>query len=170
MKTPKTLAAAAIIALTTFSATATPEVTGVTMQQDTSTRQVTIAYTFTGGDAVITLDIEVFDETTGAWSSIGGEAVSNARGDVWKKVADDGATHTITWRPDKSWPDHKIENGGARAVVTAWALDNTPDYMVVDISSAAVANSQRYYPAVEFLPGTEPGQKGAITNNPLKIR
>lgn len=36
------------------------------------------------------------------------------------------------------------------AVVT---LDNPPDYMVVDISSAAQPNTQRYYPGVDFLPG-----------------
>ena len=77
----------------------------------------------------------------------------NAQGDVWKKVPQGG--RTITWRPDKSWEGHKVElsNGGARAVVTAWALDNTPDYMVVDISAAAQPNTQKYYPAVDFLPG-----------------
>jgi formylglycine-generating enzyme required for sulfatase activity len=33
------------------------------------------------------------------------------------------------------------------------ALDNTPDYMVVDISAAAQPNTQKYYPAADFLPG-----------------
>ena len=53
----------------------------------------------------------------------------------------------------------------ARAVVTAWPLNNTPDYMVVDISESASPNTQRYYPAVDFLPGSELGQIGAVTNN-----
>ena len=90
----------------------------------------------------------------------------NAQGDVWKKVAQ--GSHTITWRPDLSWEGHKIElaNGGARAVVTAWALDNTPDYMVVDITATGGEGKELYYPAVDFLPGSVPGQKGAITNNP----
>lgn len=47
----------------------------------------------------------------------------------------------------------------------AWPLDNTPDYMVVDISAAAQPNTQKYYPAVDFLPGSQLGQTGAITNN-----
>ena len=43
--------------------------------------------------------------------------------------------------------------GGARAVVTAWATDNTPDYMVVDISDGAQHDTQRYYPSADFVPG-----------------
>ena len=146
---------------------AVPEVTGVTMLQDDRHREVTIQYTFTGADAVITLDVQTnyLDGAETKWASIGGEAICNAQGDVWKKVVCDGSTHTISWRPDLSWPDHKVRNSGARAVVTAWSLDNTPDYMVVDISSSAQANSQRYYPAADFLPGSAPGQRGAVTNN-----
>ncbi len=83
-----------------------------------------------------------------------------------------GGTYTITWRPDLSWKDENgnslnVENGCAKAVVTAWALDNPPNYMVVDISDGARPNTQRYYPAVDFLPGAEPGQRGAVTNNPV---
>ena len=37
--------------------------------------------------------------------------------------------------------------------MTAWALDNTPDYMAVDISAAAQPNTQTYYPAADFVPG-----------------
>jgi len=37
--------------------------------------------------------------------------------------------------------------------MTAWALDNTPDYMVVDITSTAATNTQCYYPSVDYLPG-----------------
>ena len=72
-------------------------------------------------------------------------------GDVWKKV--ETGSHTIQWRPDLSWPDHKIAAGGARAAITAWALDNTPDYMAVDVSAAAQPNTQTYYPAADFVPG-----------------
>jgi formylglycine-generating enzyme required for sulfatase activity len=54
-----------------------------------------------------------------------------------------------------SWEGHKVElaNGGARAVVTAWALDNTPNYMVVDISATGGADKQTYYPTADFVPG-----------------
>ncbi len=151
---------------------ATPEVTSCTMQQDNRHREVTIQYTFTGADAVITLDVQTnyLDGGETKWASIGGEVICNAQGDVWKKVTCDGSTHTISWRPDLSWPDHKVLNSGARAVVTAWALDNTPDYMVVDISAGAQANTQRYYPAADFLPGSQLGQKDAVVkNNDYKV-
>ena len=143
------LAAAAIV-----SQASTPEVSDVSMTQDASSRLVTVTYTLADAPAVVTLDVQTNAVVNGetVWASIGGEAVCNAQGDVWRKVTGDGQ-HTITWRPDLSGPDHKIAAGGARAVVTAWAPDNTPDYMVVDISAAAQPDTQKYYPAVEFLPG-----------------
>ena len=146
-------------------ATAVPEVTGVTMTQASDSRLVTITYTLAEAPAVVTLDVQT-NATANApandpgWASIGGEAVWNATGDVWKQV--ETGSRAITWRPDLSWPDHKITGGRARAVVTAWALDNTPDYMVVDL---AVDRTVRYYPSVDFLPGSEIGQTGAVTNN-----
>ena len=169
-KTMTAILAAAGMALPSASFAATPEVTGVTMTQATSSRLVTIEYTLADAPAVVTLDVQTNANTSAAaddpgWASIGGVAVCNAEGDVWKQVAT--GARTITWRPDLSWPDHKIEEGGARAVVTAWALDNTPDYMVVDLTATGGAGTQRYYPGVDFLPGAQIGQTGAITNNPI---
>ena len=71
---------------------------------------------------------------------------------MFKKVGGK-ETYTIKWLPDLSWADHRIPEGGARAVVTAWALDNTPDYMVVDISEGAQPHTQQYYCSTNFLPG-----------------
>ena len=153
MKTSKSILAAIATASCVAFASATPVVSNVSMSQDL-TRRVTISYTLSE-QAVVTLDIQTND-TQGVWVSIGGEAISGhvsgktsgpAQGDVWKKVA--AGTHTITWRPDYMWPDHVIGEGGARAVVTAWALDNPPDYMVADLADATV----RYYPGADFLPG-----------------
>ena len=158
LETKSMLAFAASVMSLAANATV-PTVTSCTMEQPSNARAVTITYTLDNAPAVVTLDVQT--NRTGAataseadWISIGGEAVSNAKGDVWKKVGTSGTFNgTITWRPDQSWPGHKIENNSARAVVTAWSLDNTPDYMVVDISAAAQQNTQNYYPAVEFLPG-----------------
>jgi len=167
-----TMIAGAAAVAASFAFAATPEVTAVSMSQASSSRLVTITYSLANAPAVVTLDVQT--NRTGAatdvaadWVSIGGVAVCNAQGDVWKKVGTSGTFNgTITWRPDHSWPDHVIANNSARAVVTAWALDNPPDYMVVDISSGARPNTQRYYPAVDFLPGSVLGQTGAVTNNP----
>ena len=158
MNIKKLIMVASVATTTTTLVAAVPEVSGVTMTQAIS-RLVTINYTLADAPAVITLDVQTNANTSAGaddpgWTSIGGEAVCNAEGDVWKKVGTSGTfSGTITWRPDISWPDHKIANGGARAVVTAWALDNTPDYMAVDISAAAQPNTQTYYPSADFVPG-----------------
>ncbi len=140
---------------------AIPEVSNVTMSQ-AANRQVTITYQLANAPAVVTLDIQTNANTSAAandpgWTSIGGQYVSNAKGDVWKPVSGK-ETYTITWQPNKSWIDEysdgfKVEANGARARVTAWPLDNTPDYMAVDVSAAAQPNTQTYYPAADFVPG-----------------
>ena len=158
MKISKTIcfvgaAALAVCAL----ADDTPVVSGVTMSQQSPGRRVTITYQLANAPAVVTLDVQTNYTDGGAtkWASIGGAAVCNAKGDVWRKVGTAGATFngTITWRPDLSWEGHVIASGGARAVVTAWALDNTPNYMAVDISASAGVGKETYYPAADFVPG-----------------
>ena len=127
-----------------------PKVTDVVMTQAVE-RLVTITYRLADAPAIVTLDIQT-NATDGTWVSIGGTNIWSISGDVNKKVSGK-ETYTINWSPNISWPDHKIAEGGARAVVTAWALDNPPDYMVVDISENASAGDVEWYPAVEFLPG-----------------
>ncbi len=171
-----TLVAVAAFGAATL-AVAAPTVSNVRMIQPTGSRNVTIKYKLTE-DAVVTLEVftNAVPYAAEGWASIGGEAVCTAQGAVWRKVtsadADGSGDYTIVWRPIDTWKDDQgnclnVEDGCAKAVVTAWALDNTPDYMVVDISTGTQPDTQRYYPAVEFLPGSEPGQRGAITNNPI---
>ena len=102
--------------------------------------------------------------TGDAWASIGVWNVApgvSSGSDAYRKVTGAG-THTITWRPYRSWPaadgTGSIAGGKIRAVVKAWALDNPPDYMVVDISEKAKPNTWRYYPDAESVPG-------GVTNN-----
>lgn len=150
-----------VAAVALADGTSDVDVNTVTMTQDAPTRLVTISYTLSAQPAVITLDIEtniVVNGVTTGWASIGGEHVCNAMGDVWKKV--ENTSGVIIWHPDQSWKGidgkgFKVDGGTykARAKVTAWRMDNTPDYMVVDIASAAQQNTQTYYPSVEFLPG-----------------
>lgn len=170
---PASLAIATTAAVLAASAqAAVPEVSGVSMSQNATDRTVTINYTLSDAPAVVTLDIQTNANTSAAandpgWTSIGGGAIWNARGDVWKKV--ETGSRTITWKPDLSWPNHKIEASGARAVVTAWATNNTPDYMVVHLDIAGAVPS--YYPAADFLPKASYDQEGAaVTNNPAYKR
>lgn len=169
MKINKLIASALTAGLGFVAYGTVPVVSNLEMTQAGWGRLVTIKYDLSA-TAVVTLDVQTNANTSATaddsgWTSIGGVAVSNARGDVWKKV--DAGSRTISWRPDQSWPGHDIAAGGARAVVTAWSLNNTPDYMVVDISEGAKPNTQRYYPSVDFLPGSVAGQTGAVTNNPI---
>ena len=157
MNMKKKMLGGAVVAASLFASAVTPEVTSVSMTQAVDSRLVTINYSLQNGPAVITLDIQT-NVSGNVWASIGGENIQNVTGDVWKKVT--AANGVITWRPDISWPDHKIAAGGARAVVTAWATNNTPDYMVVDIS-AGTPGIQEFYPAAEFVPG-------GVTNDAYK--
>ena len=140
---------AAGAALSLSAAVPAPQVSAVSMSQNANGEAI-INYSLSAANAVITLDIQT-NATGSAWVSIGGEAVSSAWGDVWKVVAT--GSHRIKWNGASCWADNKIPASGIRAVVTAWTLDNTPDYMVVDISVGAAQNTQRDYPSVDFLPG-----------------
>ena len=82
----KKLTAAVLATATSATLTAAvPEITGVTMAQD-STRLVTINYTLSDAPAVVTLDVQTNSVEGGVenWTSIGGEFVWNAQGDVWR--------------------------------------------------------------------------------------
>ena len=133
---------------------ADPVVSVTGMTQDADTRAVTISYTLANAPAVVTLDIQTNAVVNGVetWASIGGANIQNFDPDsvVFKKVAADG-DYTIVWHPDRSWPDNIVANGGARAVVTAWAMDDTPDYMVVPLL-ASYGGETEYYPDETYLP------------------
>ena len=124
-----------------LSAFADPAVQSVNMTQSDD-RTVTISYTLSEAPAVVTLDIV----TNGV--SIGGENIQYVTGDVNRKVSGK-ESYTITWRPDFSWQGNLAV---AQAVVTAWPLDNTPDYMVVDLTAPKTDNV-RYYASTNFFPG-----------------
>lgn len=159
----------AITAIATVSQAAVPSVSSVTMSQDDN-RTVTITYKLANAPAVVTVDIET-NAGNNVWASIGGQHIQRVTGDVWKKVSGkDTDIHEIKWRPDKDWPDHQVADGNARAKVTAWALNSTPNYMVVDITAGAQPNTQRYYPSKEFVPGGVLGNTDYRTSKLLMRR
>ena len=141
-----------VAALAVCAADPSVSVTGMT--QDDTTRAVTISYTLANAPAVVTLDIQTNAVVDGVetWASIGGANIQNfdPESAVFKKVAADG-DYAIIWHPDRSWPDNLVASGGARAVVTAWAMDDTPDYMVVPLI-ATYGGETEYYPNESYLP------------------
>jgi len=134
-----------LLAATALADPADPQISNVRLEQNSLSRRVTVQYDL-DETAVVTMDVL----TNGV--SIGGANIQNVSGDCFRKVAA-GSNHVVTWDPYLSWPDQKFGAGVVSVRMTAWALDNTPDYMVVDVSSAAEANTQTYYPAADFVPG-----------------
>ena len=99
-------------------------VTSVVQNDDES---VEVVYSLTGADAVVTMDVL----QNGV--SIGDGALWAVEGDVNRKVtAGDG--RKIVWRPDVSWPGHKLTETAVSVKLRAWPLDDTPDYLVVDLA------------------------------------
>ena len=134
-----------LLAAAVIADPADPHISNVRLDQNGLSRRVTVRYDLDEA-AVVTMDVL----TNGV--SIGGANIQAVTGDCFKKVAA-GSNHVAEWDPWLSWPDHKFGAGVVSVRMTAWALDNTPDYMVVDISAAAQPNTQTYYPAADFVPG-----------------
>lgn len=149
MNNAKFLTVLSVVCAPAILVAAVPEVNSVTMTQARD-RTVTIAYNLSE-PAVVTLDLVT--NSPAGWVSIGVENVMKVSGDVWKLVS--GGDHEITWHPDKDWTGNtvKLAAGGVKAVVTAWATDDTPDYMVVDISSGVARKTVNFYPSEKHLPG-----------------
>ena len=148
----RTLAGMAVVAALTASAT--PIVSNVRVAQSES-RLVTVNYALAGAPAVVTMNVQT-NAGDGAWIDIGGEHVWSLHhdtwspaGDVFRRVEADGE-HAFTWRPDRSWPDLKLAAGATRIVVTAWAPEDAPDYMSIELRQNGDVG---YYPSADYVPG-----------------
>ena len=135
----------------------------VTLEQDSQSRLVTVGYELTGEPAVVTVDFQTntLANAAGDWVSIGDVNFTNVIGDV-NLVVQPGV-RTITWQPDKSWPDQRINDGRVRAVVKAWATNAPPDWCVVCLlTDSQIAQTKRadwnvprrrYFASKEAVPG-----------------
>ena len=131
---------------------AAPVAKDVTVSQSGS--DVVIAYSLSETAAVVTFDVETNCPATGAWASIGGENLWSVspESDAFRKVSGKDS-YRIVWRPSTGLCAADFAAKTARAVVTAWSLDNRPDYMVVDLTASATNGSERYYASTNELPG-----------------
>lgn len=151
-----------VAALSAFGlCAATPVVVedSVVMTQNRNTREVTIAYELAEAPGIVTVDVQT-NRGDGVYVSIGRDKLRHVWGDV-NQYAAVGA-HEIKWQPLNDWPDVrvKLNDGGVKAVVTAWALECPPDFMVVDLE---VANTIRFYASELELP-----EEGGVTNRAYK--
>ena len=123
---------------------APPTVSNVQVTQDEA-RLVTISYVLSDAPAIVTLSAF----TNGV--SIGGAMLVNAKGALNKRIEPSAAVQTITWQPRVTWPDQKIADGSFSVKLTAWAMDNPPDYMAVDLTSYS---NRIWYASADDVPGT----------------
>lgn len=147
--------AVCMVATGAFAAAPTVDRSTVRMVQDPLTRDVRIAYTLSGAPGIVTVDIL----TNGV--SIGAEHFRGITGDVNRKV--EPGAREIQWRaPYIMWNDHGGHEFSATAVVTAWATNSPPTYMVIDTETLS-KNDFRFYPNAEAIPG-------GVTNDIYKTR
>ncbi len=143
MKYAMSATAVLSVALAAAAATTVPTVSNVQMSQ-AAKRLVTITYDLAGAPGIVTVDIL----TNGV--SIGGENLRGFVGDC-SKITEPGTGRSITWRPDRFWPDGGyITNGTVTAHLKAYPTNSPPDYMVVDMIGTKTV---RWYENEGCLPG-----------------
>ncbi len=129
-------------------AVAAPVVDGVTLTASAD-GSFEIAYNLAEGPAVVTLDVLV-DTGTGE-VSVGDANLQRVSGDVNRKVSK--TSGLIRWTPTRA-AQRLMASGSARAKVTAWPMDDTPDYMMVPLSASGTADEKiRYYTSSNAVPG-----------------
>ena len=122
---------------------ASPMVSNVTLSEPDFAKKVVISYDLSGEASIVTLDIL----TNGV--SIGAANIVSVSGDVNRKVVP-GAGKSIVWQAYHDWPGHRITNQIVQAKVTAWALDNPPDVMVIDLLEKS---NVTFCASLDSLPG-----------------
>ena len=121
----------------------------VSTSQDAETSVVTVNYALSGAPGIVTIDIQT-NAGENVWTSIGGKHQRHWAGDVNRLVpADEGKTRTAKWAAAADWPGFRLTEN-VRAVVTAWATNAPPNYMVLDLG---LPTNAYFYTEAEALPG-----------------
>ena len=141
----KTFVVSGLIGIALVAGAAEPEVPSVSLAWNAAAREAKITYELKNAPAVVTLEI-----LDGSGNAIDGALVGGfADGEVYKKVEADG-TYEIVWHPATG--NVTLPSGGVKAKVTAYPVDDPPDYMVVTFAAKG-PDRVRYYPAEAYLPG-----------------
>ncbi len=146
--------AASCVAMVASVVLAAPKIadTSVVASQNAGSRTVTVQYRLTGEPAIVTIDIQTNVVVSGErkWATIGGDKLVGFYGDVNILNTNTTSTSKAYWHPDKSWPDGGVLSG-VRAVVTAWATNAPPDYVVIDLTKEKGRNLS-FYARKEEIP------------------
>lgn len=166
--TKKLAALVSAVVIGTGAALAAPAVSDVRLAPRADSRTVDIYYKLTGDNAYITLAIETNALASPEWQGvkIADGLVTRLGGDVARLISADADNDKhIVWNAGEDWPD--VEIGEARAVVTAWATNYPPPYLVFDLGGEHGGGdyftlhkiSAMGYPSAEALP------HGGLTND-----
>lgn len=109
-----------------------------------------ITYTL-GTPAIVTMAIETNTLAHGAgeWLPVNGVHVQHVTGDVNRLVREVGTQRTIRWHAYADMPERKFLDGTIRAVLTAWATNAPPDWLVADLTKQ---EDVRFYATTNDLP------------------
>ena len=115
-------------------------------------RGAAISYVLDVAPAIVTFEIQTntLANGQGEWIGIGGENVQSVEGDVNRVIREAGVRKTIHWAARKDIPDRNFAAGEIRAVVTAWATNAPPDWLVANLESPG---DVMFYASSDYLPG-----------------
>lgn len=111
-----------------------------------------VSYQLADDPAVVTFDVT----TNGV--SVGGDALSTARGDVWKLMP--VGTHSFKLRLDRELPEGVFEAGDFAVNVTAWPVNDPPNYMVINL----ITNETDKIPTISYYPSAKHLPAGGLSN------
>jgi formylglycine-generating enzyme required for sulfatase activity len=161
MKKIEFLAGVALFAFqSVFAAGTVPVVANVVMRQNHLNCKVTISYSLSNASAVVTADIQT--NSPSGWLSIGAANLMRFSGDI-NRVVPVGDGHVVTWAPlEEAWTNavSTIPAGGVRAVLTAWALEDPPPYMVTYLDSSVPEDDR-----IQFFASADALPDGGLTND-----
>ena len=117
---------------------------------------LTVTYALADEPAIVTVDVQTncLDGGEVKWTSIDGALLRNVVGDVNRKILPTAGSErrTLTWKARKVLPNEILN---IRAVLTAWATNAPPLYMVIDLRPETREErlaALRFYPCKEQLP------------------
>ena len=143
-----TILTSMVVVLCAHAAWSAAVVTGISFDQDKATRIVTVKYRI-DEPAIVTVDIQT-NRGDGVFASIGSANVRGFVGNVNKFVTNVNEDVAITWQPNLHWNQgSRITGDNVKAVVTAWATNAPPDYMVINLVDR---DEVRYYVDTDALP------------------
>jgi len=127
-----------------------PVIENFLLTQDRVDRIVTLSYKLTAAPAVVTLSVET-NAGNGVWVKVPAEVWTAAGDSLGTLQQPSDVQRTFKWRPYRSWPGKPaIPTNECRAVLTAWATNAPPDYMVVDPTGT---RRPHYYVTADEVPG-----------------